>query len=142
MSVQLPPRRVQRGISLTPLVDVIFLLLIFFMLTSQIAPFSLISFAGTKAAEDQVEQVDIPQPAEPGLASLGTLITVINGGISIKGRRIAHADIDRAMADLRKNGISAAIISPRSTATVQDLITVLEAVKRASFKSITIRKSG
>ncbi len=142
MSVNLPPRRVQRGISLTPLVDVIFLLLIFFMLTSQIAPFSLISFAGTKAENKQVKQLDVPQQQAPKLASLGALITVINGGISVNGRRTPHADIDRAMAEIRKNGISTAIISPRSTATVQDLISVLEAVKRASFKSITIRKSG
>ncbi|MCF6334309.1 MAG: biopolymer transporter ExbD [Spirochaetales bacterium] len=142
MSVELPPRRVQRGISLTPLVDVIFLLLIFFMLTSQIAPFSLISFAGTKAENKQVKQLAVPRETPTELASLGTLITVLKGGISVNGRRTAHADIDRAMAEMRKNGISAAIISPRSTASVQDLITVLEAVKRASFKSITIRKSG
>lgn len=140
MSEFLPPRQYRRGISLTPLVDVIFLLLIFFMLTSQIAPFSLISFAGTKI-DKEAEPLEIPQSSTALPANLGALITVLKGGISINGTRFSHAAIDQAMAGLREDGIKAAIISPRSSASVQDLITVLEAVKKASFEIIKIRKS-
>lgn len=140
MSQLLPPRKRQRGISLTPLVDVIFLLLIFFMLTSQIAPFSLISFVGTKAANKQLSQLDIPELPNRKTPGLGALISVLNGGISINGRRVSHANIDPALAELRKQGFDSAVISPRKSATVQDLITVLESVKKASFATITIRK--
>ncbi len=135
-----PPRKFRRTISLTPLVDVIFLLLIFFMLTSQIAPFSLISFAGTKV-DQNTQQVVLPSSSEPTTIGLGALITVLNGGISINGQRTAHLYIDKAMADLRQTGVTTAIISPRSAASVQDLITVLEAVKKASFETIRIRNS-
>ncbi len=134
------PRKFRRTISLTPLVDVIFLLLIFFMLTSQIAPFSLISFAGTKA-DQNTQQVDLPSSSKKTTIGLGALITVLNGGISINGQRTAHLNIDNAMTDLRQTGVTTAIISPRSTANVQDLITVLEAVKKASFETIRIRNS-
>ena len=140
MSEILPPRKYRRSISLTPLVDVIFLLLIFFMLTSQIAPFSLISFAGTQP-DKAAQQVDLPSPFEPSSPDLGALITVLSGGVSINGQRTAHLNIDKAMTNLRQTGASTAIISPRSTASVQDLITVLEAVKKASFATIRIRNS-
>ena len=138
MSELLPPRQYRRGISLTPLVDVIFLLLIFFMLTSQIAPFSLISFGKVKI-EKEVVQLEVPNTAAP--TNLGALITVLHGGISVNGKKTALSKIDIAMAELRRAGITAAIISPKSSASVQDLITVLEAVKKAAFKSIKIRKS-
>ncbi len=134
------PRKYRRKISLTPLVDVIFLLLIFFMLTSQIAPFSLISFAGTET-DRNAQQVNLPSSSEPSPPGLGALITVLNGGVSINGQRTAHLNIDKAMTELHQTGVSTAIISPRSTATVQDLITVLEAVKKASFATIRIRNS-
>lgn len=136
-----PPRKYRRSISLTPLVDVIFLLLIFFMLTSQIAPFSLISLAGIKPDRD-AQQVDLPSGSELPPSGLGALVTVLNGGVSINGQRTAHLNIDKAMIKLRQTGVSTAIISPRSTATVQDLITVLEAVKKASFATIRIRHSN
>lgn len=135
-----PPRKFKRTISLTPLVDVIFLLLIFFMLTSQIAPFSLLSFAGTKV-DRNTKQVDLPVNSEQSSTELGALITVLDGGISINGQKSSHSIIDKAMTDLRQTGVSTAIISPRSTASVQDLITVLEAVKKASFETIRIRNT-
>jgi len=138
MSELLPPRQYRRGISLTPLVDVIFLLLIFFMLTSQIAPFSLISFGKAKI-EKEVKQLDVPTENSPEIP--GALITVLKGGIAVNGRRTSHADIDLVMAELRRDGIKSAIISPRTSASVQDLITVLEAVKKATFESVRIRKS-
>ena len=140
MSELLPPRKIKRTISLTPLVDVIFLLLIFFMLTSQIAPFSIISFAGTKV-DRNAQNIDLPSLTEPSSPGLGSLITVLNGGVLIDGQRTTHLNIDKAMADLLKSGVTTAIISPRSTASVQDLITVLEAVKKASFVTIRIRNS-
>lgn len=140
MSELLPPRKYKRTISLTPLVDVIFLLLIFFMLTSQIAPFSLISFAGTKP-DQNTKKISLPSSSKTLPSGLGALITVLNGGISINGQRTTHLRIDKAMTNLRQTGVTTAIISPKSTASVQDLITVLEAVKKASFTTIRIRNS-
>jgi biopolymer transport protein ExbD len=141
MSELLPARKRRRGISLTPLVDVIFLLLIFFMLTSQIAPFSLISFAKT-TIDNEAEQVNLPDTAKLSQQALGALITVLSGGISVNGQRTAHSNIDNAMTNLRQAGVTNAIIAPRSAASVQDLITVLEAVKKANFATIRIRKSN
>ncbi len=135
-----PVTRHRHGISLTPLVDVIFLLLIFFMLTSQIAPFSLISFSTTKAGTSEAKPLALPPKDTSEAVSFGVLITVLNGGIAINGQHSSHGEIDTVMKGLREKDVSTAIISPRSSATVQDLITVLEAVKKASFKSITIRK--
>lgn len=135
-----PPIQHRRGISLTPLVDVIFLLLIFFMLTSQIAPFSLISFSGTKAEEKSGDTLPLPPTETNAAVNFGVLITVLNGSVAINGERSPHDKIDMVMKELRKNGVTTAIISLRTTATVQDLITVLEAVKKAKFETISIRK--
>ena len=141
MSELLPARKYQRNISLTPLVDVIFLLLIFFMLTSQIAPFSLISFANT-GIDKKTKQIELPASVELTQPNLGALIAVLSGGISVNGQRTSHLNIDKAMTSLRLAGISTAIISPGPTASVQDLITVLEAVRKASFVTINIRNSN
>ncbi len=132
----------QRRISLTPLVDVIFLLLIFFMLTSQIAPFSLISLSGIKAEDEATATVELPPNQSQPLFSAAALISVSNKGIAINGQRIANDELIEALAVLLNDGIEAVIISPRSSATVQDLISLLEIVKKSSFRSVTIRKSG
>ncbi len=132
----------QRRISLTPLVDVIFLLLIFFMLTSQIAPFSLISLSGTKADDDATTTVELPatQPQSP--LSAAALISVSDKGIAINGQQIADGELAGALVVLLNEGVEAVIISPRSSATVQDLISLLEIVKKLPFSLVTIRKSG
>jgi biopolymer transport protein ExbD len=140
MSELLPVTKPQRRFALTPLVDVIFLLLIFFMLTSQIAPFSTIALSAKSSGKEAV----LPQPdgtrAIPQKSN--ALITVLNGGIAINGKRFALFEIDAALARLRNSGTKSVIISPRSSATMQDLVTVLEAVKKASFQSATLRNPG
>ncbi len=138
MSDMLPALHRRRRISLTPLVDVIFLLLIFFMLTTQIAPFSLISLTGAARTDSQSPPVE-PKPI---VQKHDILIVVLNGGVAINGQVVLHADIDQALAQARNNGAETAIISPRSNANVQDLITVLEAVKKATFRSISLKKPG
>ena len=142
MSELLPVMKPQRRIALTPLVDVIFLLLIFFMLTSQIAPFSLISFKAQEApaAFDRPDEAQDPT-ARTQPASV-VLVTVMNGGVSVEGSLTPAEKLDDLMADLRKRGFSAAIIAPRRDARVQDLISVLEAVKKASFATVSIRSGG
>lgn len=129
-------------ISLTSLVDVIFLLLIFFMLTSQIAPFSLISLTQSKVENDVHLATTLPDVSPDEATGPGALIIVVRGGILLNGQQIPLRDVDKALKLLRENGVDIAIISPRSGATVQDLVSVLEAVKSASFKSVSIRYSG
>lgn len=142
MSELLPVTKPQRRFALTPLVDVIFLLLIFFMLTSQIAPFSTIALSAKNIGGEILPQSTRAPGNRTGTGKSSALITVLSGGIAINGERFAHWDIDEALATLQKSGIETVIISPRSTASVQDLITVLEAIKRASFLTATIRKPG
>ncbi len=141
----LPATRHQRRITLTPLVDVIFLLLIFFMLTSQISPFSLINLsakgAGKGLGNSAISQTS-PAQEKPAPARIKVLITVLRGGIAINGQRVLAADIGDALQELRQSGIKTAIISPRSTSRMQDLIVVLEAIRKAGFLAVSIRKAG
>ncbi len=137
----LPPTPRQRPISLTPLIDVIFLLLIFFMLTSQTVPFSLIALSGMANKVDASTKARPSTPSRTVKSSYNLLITILPGEIIVNGNRHSLVDIDKTLQELRENGAKTAILSPRSSASVQDLIAVLEAARRTSFKSITIRRS-
>lgn len=136
------PRHVRRkrpSFVLTSLIDVIFLLVIFFMVSSQIVPFSLIGL-GPIAGDEST-------PAIPQLAATDSVAPVAlriqAGQVRIGGVSVALAALAGTLADLRANGVSALILIPTATATVQDVVAVLESVKQAGIASVTVlNRSG
>jgi biopolymer transport protein ExbD len=119
---------------LVPLIDVIFLLLTFFMLSSSIEPYSSIMLGEYgQEAESSVEPA--APPARPDL-----VLSVSRGGVQANGNPVALADVAATLAALRREGAETVIVFTRATATVQDIATVLDALRKASFTSVTIRK--
>lgn len=127
-----PPRRRRASFVLTSLIDVIFLLVIFFMVTSQITPFSLIPL-GPVASEGDAAAGAEEQPAAPPVS-----LRILSGAVSIGGRSVPMADIAEALSELRESGVMALIVSSTASATVQDLVTVLEATRKAEFLDVTV----
>jgi hypothetical protein len=62
--------------------------------------------------------------------------------VQSNGRTVALAEIAPALADMRLAGAQSVIVFTRTSATVQDIVTVLDALKKASFTSVTIRKQA
>lgn len=131
-----PPRRRRASFVLTSLIDVIFLLVIFFMVTSQITPFSLIPL-GAVASEGNA-----PPAAQPSVPPVS--VRILAGAVSIGGRRVSMDELREAFDALRSSGVDALVVSSTAAATVQDLVTVLEAARSTAFADVTVinRRAG
>jgi biopolymer transport protein ExbD len=128
-----PPRR-RIVFMLTPLVDVMFLLLIFFMLSSQTAPYNLLEIMaqGTPGQEPPIAVT----PSVPASAEL--LVSIARGYARFNGTRVEMADLRSAIEDYKAAGFSRAVVTTGLAATVQDVVSVLEAMERASFAEMRL----
>ncbi len=122
---------------LTSLIDVIFLLVIFFMVSSQITPFSLIPL-GAPAASGEGGAV-------AGLGGTPAVaVRVLAGRTMVGGHSVELTALPAALAQLRDNGVESLLVMPAGSATVQDIVAVLEAVKRSGIPKATVinRRGG
>lgn len=128
------PRRA--SFVLTSLIDVIFLLVIFFMVSSQITPFSII------ALEPAVASAAAPAPAAPPAASPAVSLRVMAGSARLAGRTVALDALAAELRSLRESGVTSLIVVPTAQATVQDLVSALEAIRAAGIESATVLEAG
>jgi biopolymer transport protein ExbD len=47
-------------------------------------------------------------------------------------------DLPKALADLKSRGVTAILLIPSGAATVQDVVTALEATKEAELENVTV----
>lgn len=124
--------RRRAGFMLTPLIDVIFLLLIFFMLSSQVAPYSLLPFGGGAAAETGEGRAAGAPVANAPTLRVGRDIVLIGGS------PVAMPDFPSAVADLQAQGVRDFLVVTLSAATVQDVTTALEVLHRAGAGRVSL----
>ncbi|MEM6464420.1 MAG: biopolymer transporter ExbD [Pseudomonadota bacterium] len=113
--------RKRRKLSLTSLIDVIFLLLLFFMLSSTFTRFAEVDIAAGRAGEN-VQTAQAPDIF---------IRLEQNGSWKING---AEIDADGAMVELeRLEGLGAktAIVVVRENVTSQELVDALERIRAA-----------
>ena len=125
---------------LTPLADAMFQLLIFFMLSSNLAPYSLLTIRSGTAAEaggDGSTPSDAAQP--PAGAAIWTVDadTIIAGG-----QRFPLSSLPDLAAALNADGNASVVLILRDSAMVQDLTSVLEVLKVSGIESVQIAKGG
>lgn len=129
MHIEMPPRR-QHSISLTPLIDVVFILLIFFMLAS-----SLIDWRGiTLATGSAPAPADTPPAATVGVTRDGSLRYA--GGI--------HPDVDAIAEKLRQRlaagEISAVIVDPDPGVTLGPTVAAFDALAGAGIQALALAR--
>ena len=130
------PRRRTRGLLLIPLVDVIFLLLTFFMLASRIDPFSLMTL-------DEYQSRSGGQPGPgPAAQTPDLILAVSRGSVQANGETVPLAAFPARSAALHGQGLKTVVVFTRPAATVQDIVSVLDALKKASFRAVVIRGQG
>jgi len=133
----------KRNLTLLPLIDVIFLLLIFFMFSSNLSPFSLLQLTGdrNKAGPD-VQAAD--NPAEVATVSARQIDVMVlvdaNLVLRVNGKRVDIAQLQTVLEEFRQKGAETLVIAPSRRASVQDLVGVLEAAKRSAIPSVAIRQ--
>jgi len=120
------PQRPAPTISIAPLVDCVFLLLIFFLLTSTFS---------------QREAVRIRLPAMTTSSKIekeGTVVVVERDGtISLGGRTVALADLEPALRQARKKSGRALIVADRGV-VFSRVTDVLDAARRAGVLRVAI----
>ena len=114
--------RRSRLISLTPLIDVVFILLVFFMLTSSFVPERQVELA---APVSNVSAA-VKTPLILRLSESGELIDVINGEVFDSGN-INFARVEMPV-----------VVQPRSSVPVQVIVTALENLKKQGFDDVNL----
>ena len=122
-----PPTRIRRKPSLTPMIDVVFLLLVFFMLASrfgmdQVITMPLASAGGTAES-----------PA-PKLVDVLPELTRLNG---------IDRPLGKVIAELRTLGATRAdiiVLRSRDEASIQRVVEVSEALRDAGFANLVLVK--
>lgn len=112
-----PATRKRSAPALTALVDIVFILLFFFMLAARTAP--------PRALELRVEA---PSPATAGSADVPEAIVRRGGRVDYDGRELGAGElVDR----LGGTGVAQLRVRAHGSAQLQDLVTVLDALRRA-----------
>jgi biopolymer transport protein ExbD len=134
MSLLAPPPRRRIVFMLTPLVDVMFLLLIFFMLASQTANYALLPIEAAGASSDTV-------PAEPATVVVGrgdVVVSIARGYVRFNGVRVEMADLLPAIATYKAAGFASALMLTTAAATVQDVVEVLHGFQASQFGELRL----
>ena len=128
------PRRAQRdnSINLTPLIDVVFLLLIFFMVT-------------TTFTRETRMLISLPEAEAEAMASEQSTVELVvskDGSYAVNGQSLINRDIKTIMAALKDasagNNKMPLVITADALATHQAVITAMDAAGRLGFETLNI----
>ena len=122
----LGPPRPRRRPSLTPMVDVVFLLLVFFMLAARFGQDVALPLAPPGAA-----QADWPGP--PRLIDFGP-----EGDIWLNGQPVTPEALPEALAALTDSRDDPVILRAQGGASLQALVALSEALQRAGFSRLIL----
>lgn len=140
----LPQARRRYRFAITPLADAMFLLLVFFMLSSNLTPYALLPL---KSAPAQAAGGAIPSVPGPGggdaaasQASAGARTwTVEAGAIVAGGQRFDFASLDLLAGALTASDAAASVaLLVHPTAQVQDIVTVLSRLEAAGIAHVRV----
>lgn len=120
--------RPRPAFALTPLADIMFQLLIFFMLSTSLAPYALLPL-GQRAAAPEGGTAPAPETAAPAPAGSPAIWHLGRGQIRSGRVWIDLADLPEALAALREAEVSEVLLFITDTANTQDLATILERVQ-------------
>jgi len=114
-------------ISVTPLIDVVFLLLIFFMLVSTFLKFNSIPIAAVESGHASADISEI------------VLIQLLDGKRQrVNGVLVPLDGLAPHLDNVVAKGMTKAIIKPTPEATAQDLVSVLERIRTSTLTSVVI----
>ena len=141
--VALPRHQGRYNFVLTPLADAMFQLLIFFMLSSNLAPYSLLTLRSGASGQEGAQASGDPTPPELAQPPANAAIWTVDAGTVLAGGQRFGPDNLTALAEaLAQQPGAAVVLILRDTAQVQDLAGVLEALTAAGVASVQIADSG
>lgn len=127
MRIEAGTRR-RRPLSLTSLIDVIFLLLLFFMLSSTFTRFAQVEVtagrAGTASATDQPD----------------ILIRLDGENWTVNGQSFPPERAGEELTRLQQEGAASAVILVRGEVTSQQLVSAVERIRRESGLTLAVAR--
>ena len=119
------------GVDLTPLIDVVFLLLIFFMVSSTFREETVLAVDLPKANSGAA--LNQPPPVE--------IVVTANGEYFVKGSALGPADVDTLLEALRAAAAQVdepprLLVSADRLASHESVIRVMEAARRGGFVNL------
>ena len=121
LALRSAPRR--RAISLTPMVDVVFLLLVFFMLAARFEQDVAIDLATTGGTAEG----DAPR-----------LVDILPGGVRLNGVAVADRALAERLEQLVPDASAIVVLRPAEGTDVQRLIDVAERLRDVGFINLAI----
>ncbi len=125
-----PPRR-RALITLTPLIDVVFILLVFFMLAS--------SFLDWRAIE-----LDAPASATAGGGMEGAvLVEILPGALRVSGQVVSIESLARAVSErIERVPTGRVLVRPAAGVPLQDAVDVLDRLSLAGINGISLVRTA
>ncbi|MGM0677330.1 ExbD/TolR family protein [Ectothiorhodospira marina] len=131
MQIESPPRRRRALISLTPLIDVVFILLIFFMLASSFLDWSAVPLS-TPSAQQAPTSVDDP-PLSVRIA--------VGSGVRIEGEAVEHGAIEGVIRQyLDEHPGRTVVVQPEGGVALQQVVNVLDEIRHANPRSMRLAR--
>ncbi len=126
MRIEIAQRR-RRPLSLTSLIDVIFLLLLFFMLSSTFTRFASVDVAGGRATAGAGERPDV-------------LIRLEDETWSVNGQPFQPEAATTELERLKATGAETAVILVRGNVTSQALVAAVERIRRQTGLTLSVAR--
>lgn len=126
MQLDRPARTSKKLIGLTPLIDVVFILLLFFMLTSSFIQWQSLDLM--VASGNQGEASDEP-PLMLGMRGDGTVFLVNEPLVSLDGDRLREL-----LASMERD----VTLTPSDASSIQQVVTLLERVEALGARSVSV----
>jgi biopolymer transport protein ExbD len=124
---------IRRPIPLTPLIDVVFLLLMFFMLSSTSARFGTFGNGATQTLEQRTG-------ASSGQDVMPGAIIVVSGAgdVVVNGEPVARDELAERLDQLFAAGARRAMLRAVGRASVQDLVSVLDITGQSRLNNVVV----
>lgn len=119
--------RTTARIGLTPLIDVVFLLLVFFMLASTFLRFNYLPL--TSGGEGV---------AAPSLGETVIVRVQSGGALDVNGQPVSPADLPARLDDWAEKGMTRAVLRVVSGAETRDLVGALERARRSRIDNLVV----
>lgn len=128
------PERRRRNLGLTPLIDVVFLLLIFFMLAT--------TFLDTARVEVSVPQIDAAAPPDPdGPADKIRIVVGRAGQLTLNGEATPLAEIERQVRDRLNDAPDQPVeVAPGPAVPLQQVMAVLDRLAAAGATAVSLER--
>ncbi len=117
----------RRRMSLTPMIDVVFLLLVFFMLVAR--------FGTDRALPLQTAGGEGAYSGPP------RLVEVLPEGLTLNGVGMARRAVLTELVRLTKSGEDVVVVRPAEATSLQRLIEAMDLLRRAGFSNLAIAEA-